>query len=85
MYSNSKVGKPQLILQDTRDPSYSVIDKIKQQVTDYIPEQEEEAPEIPSFDDVATLWTDTFNSAQKKSMAIELYIIPVVSQTLCNC
>ena len=65
MYSNSKVGKPQSILQDTRDPSYSVIDKIKQQVTDYIPEQEEEAPEIPSFDDVAILWTDTFNSAQK--------------------
>ena len=50
MYSNSKGGKPQLILRDTRDPSYSVIDKIKKQVTDYIPEQEEEAPEIPSFD-----------------------------------
>ena len=49
MYSNSKGGKPKLILQDTRDPSYSVIDK-KKQVTDYIPEQEEEAPEIPSFD-----------------------------------
>ena len=50
MYSNSKVGKPQLILQDTRDPSYSVIDKKTKQVTDYSPEQEEEAPEIPPFD-----------------------------------
>ena len=50
MYSNSKGGEPQLILRDTRDPSYSVIDKKIKQVTDYIPELEEQAPEIPSFD-----------------------------------
>ena len=39
--------KPQLTLRDTRDPSYSVIDKKTKRVTDYIPE---EAPKIPPFD-----------------------------------